>query len=99
MSMIKIHESGPATLRRGLITKTCRIAAAHVAAKPQIDLRKLAQQYRAKADGFDRRAGFLREDGDEAGAVEATEEATRLRTEAQKLTKQDQPPTMEISTL
>lgn len=87
MSMIKLHQSGPARVRVGKITETCRIAAAHVAAKPQIDIRKLAQRYLLKADGYDRRAGFLREDGDEEGAVEATKEATRLRIEAQKLSK------------
>ena len=85
--MIKLHQSGPARVRVGKITETCRIAAAHVASKPQIDPRKLARQYMAKADGYDRRAGFLREDGDEAGAVEATKEAIRLRIEAQKLSK------------
>jgi hypothetical protein len=87
MSMIKIHQSGPARVRQGQITETCRVASSHVVRKPQIDLRKLARQYLAKADGFDRRAGFLREDGDEAGAIEATEEATRLRVQAQKLNK------------
>jgi hypothetical protein len=87
MSMIKIHQSGPARVRVGQITETCRVASSHVVRKPQIDLRKLTQQYRAKADGFDRRAGFLRDDGDKAGAADATKEATRLRTEAQKLTK------------
>jgi len=87
MIMIKLHQSGPGRVRLGQITETCRVASSHVVRKPQIDLRKLAQQYRAKADGFDRRAGFLREDGDEAGAIEATKEATRLRVEADKLSK------------
>jgi hypothetical protein len=34
---------------------------------------------RAEAAGFDRRAGFLRDDGDLAGAASALAEAARLR--------------------
>lgn len=69
---------GPARLAKGIGRETIALARAW---KPhtRIDPRKLARQYRAQADGFDRRAGFLRDDGDMAGAHVALAESARLR--------------------
>lgn len=43
------------------------------------DYRKQANKLRLTASGFDRRAIYIREDGDDAGALRASMEAQRLR--------------------
>jgi len=68
----------PARVAMGSVSATIRACRAYKIDN-QTDYRKQARKTRIAAAGFDRQAIYLREDGDDAGAIRASIEAQRLR--------------------